>query len=135
MNTKELDFAYKVRHALNEKTENLPENIMEGLASSRKIALSRKKSSSPLKRLVSQSAVAGHIGQFFNDPAYFWLSRLGAVITMAVLISGLVGIYHVEEQNKIKEVADMDIAVLSDELPPHAYLDQGFKAYLQKRGS
>jgi hypothetical protein len=134
MNAQELDFAYKVRHALNEKIDHLPEDVVEGLASSRKMALSRKKKDSPLRAFVRQNVFAGHIGNFFSDPAYFWLGRVGGAITLAVLVTGLMGIYNSEEQHHIKETADMDIAVLSDELPPSAYLDHGFKNYLQKRG-
>ena len=134
MNAKELDFAYKVRHALNEKIDQLPPNVVENLASSRKLAISRKKNNTPLHAFVRQNAFAGYIGNFFGDPSYYWLSRLGGAITVAVLISGLMGIYHTEEQHQIKETADMDIAVLSDDLPPSAYLDHGFKNYLQKRG-
>jgi len=134
MNAQELDFAYKVRHALNEKIDQLPENVIESLASSRKIAISRKKSGPPLHAFVRQNAFAGYLGNFFGDPSLYWLSRLGAAVTVAVLISGLMGIYQAEEQHHIKETADMDIAVLSDDLPPSAYLDHGFKNYLQNRG-
>ena len=134
MNAQELDFAYKVRHALNENNDYLPQHVIEGLASARAQAISRKRSGSPLRALVSQNAFAGQVGNFFSDPAYYWLSRLGAVVTLAVLVSGLMGIYHVEEQHHIQEVAEMDVAVLSDELPPNAYLDVGFKNYLHKRG-
>ncbi len=134
MNAQDLDFAYKVRHALNETTDQLPQGVVDNLASSRKIALSRKRKNSPLRVFVRQNIFAGYIGNFFGDPAYYWLSRVAATLTLAALVAGLMGIYHVEEQHHINETADMDIAVLSDELPPSAYLDHGFKQYLQKRG-
>ena len=134
MNAQEIDFAYKVRHALNEKIDHLPENVVENLANSRKNALLRKKNGSPLRAFVRQGIFAGHIGNFFGDPTYYWLSRIGATLTLVVLVTGLMGIYHAEEQHHIKTTADMDIAVLSDELPPSAYLDHGFKKYLQNQG-
>ena len=40
------------------------------------------------------------------------------------------GIYHHEQQRRIAEIAELDAAVLSDELPLSAYLDHGFNAYL-----
>jgi hypothetical protein len=135
MNAQELDFAYKVRHALNESIDQLPKNVVENLESSRKHAISRKRKDSPLRVFVRQHLLAGNVGNFFSDPAYYWLSRVGTAITLAVLVTGLMGIYHVEEQHRIQETAEQDIAVLSDELPPSAYLDHGFKNYLQKRGS
>lgn len=135
MNAQELDFAYKVRHALNEKIDLLPENVTEKLASSRKIALSRKKAHSPLRAFVRQNALAGYVGDFFSHPSTYWLSRLATLATLAILVTGLMGIYQSEEQHQIKETAIMDVAVLSDELPPNAYLDPGFKNFLNKRGS
>lgn len=38
----DLDFAYKVRHALNESAENIPAPALDRLANARKIAMSRK---------------------------------------------------------------------------------------------
>lgn len=134
MNANELDFAYKVRHALNEKIDHLPQNVVENLANAREKALSRKRSDSPLRAFVRQGTFAGHIGTFFSDPATYWLSRAGAAIALAVLVTGLMGIYHDEQQHHIQEAAEMDAAVLSDELPPNAYLDPGFRNYLHKRG-
>ena len=133
MNAQETDFAYKVRHALNEKLDHLPADVVDRLASSRKMALSRKKADSPLRALVRQNAFAGHVGNFFTNPATYWLSRLSTVIALAILITGLMGIYHAEEQHQLQETATMDAAVLSDELPPNAYLDPGFKNYLHRR--
>jgi len=46
----------------------------------------------------------------------------------------LVGIYQYEQQRRIAETAEIDAAVLSDELPLSAYTDHGFNAYLAKRG-
>ena len=134
MNAQDIDFAYKVRHALNERLDQLPESVVERLASSRNLALARKKEDSGLRVLVRQNAFAGHIGNFFTNPATYWLSRLSVVIVLAILITGLMGIYHAEEQHQLQEMATMDAAVLSDELPPNAYLDPGFKNYLH-RGS
>ena len=48
MNMNEQDFAYKVRHALNERLEDLPENISARLADARSMAVKRKKKSRPL---------------------------------------------------------------------------------------
>ena len=53
--------------------------------------------------------------------------------SMIVLVIGLVGIYQFEQQQRINEIADIDAAVLSDELPLSAYLDHGFSTYLAKR--
>ncbi|HWW72169.1 MAG TPA: DUF3619 family protein, partial [Duganella sp.] len=43
MNTDDLNFAYKVRHALNERLDDLPASTTDRLAQARKLALARKK--------------------------------------------------------------------------------------------
>ena len=43
---KDIEFAYKVRRALNESVENIPEVTIARLSNARKIALSRKKQES-----------------------------------------------------------------------------------------
>lgn len=133
MNQKELNFAYKVRHALNESAENLPASAAERLSSARKIALSRKKKESALHVLVSPRRLAGGAGSFFN--AHFsWIARMGLILPLIVVATGLAGIYQYEQERHIDETAEIDAAVLTDELPLSAYVDHGFNAYLAKRG-
>lgn len=128
MNTDELNLAYKVRHALNEKLGTLPASTTERLASARKLALSRKKAHVPQR--LAQRALAGDIGSWFTPAS---LGRLGVALPLLALVAGLAGIYQYEEQQRIVEIAELDAAVLSDELPLTAYLDHGFNAYLAQR--
>jgi hypothetical protein len=135
MNTRELDFAYKVRHALNESAENLPASTTHRLASARKTALSRKKKDSRLRALakVPQQVLAGQ-GSHFSHKPLFWLARVGLALPLIVVALGLTSMYQYEQQRRIRETAEIDAAVLVDELPLSAYLDHGFNAYLAKRG-
>ncbi|RZI43077.1 DUF3619 family protein [Herbaspirillum sp. HC18] len=132
MNTRELNFAYKVRHALNENLDQMPASATEKLASARKLALSRRKKESPLRVLVSRRLLAGNVGSFFNEP-FSWLARMGLAVPLVVLVVGLTSIYQFEQQRRISDTAEMDAAVLADELPLSAYLDHGFNAYLASR--
>lgn len=133
MSPKELNFAYKVRHALNEAADNLPSSSAERLASARKIALSRKKSESGLRVLLNQRALAGEAGSFFGTRPS-WLARIGLALPLLVVALGLTSIYRHEQQSLISELAEIDAAVLADELPLSAYVDHGFNAYLANRG-
>jgi hypothetical protein len=129
MNTDDINFAYKVRHALNENLDNLPASTADRLASARKLAVSRKKAHAPVT--VSQRVLAGNLGAFFSFSS---LGRAGVVIPLLALVAGLSGIYQYEQEQRIAEIAELDAAVLSDELPLTAYLDHGFNAYLAQRG-
>lgn len=133
MTPKELNFAYKVRHVLNESTENLPASTVERLSTARRIALERKKKDSPLRIFVSPRRLAGEAGGLLNA-RFAWLTRMGLLLPLIVVAVGLAGIYEYEQQRHIDETAEIDAAVLADELPLSAYVDHGFNAYLAKRG-
>lgn len=130
MNTNEINFVNKVRHALNENLDYLPAATINRLAEARAIALSRKKT--PIRASTTQNLLAGYGGNFFGEP-FSWLMRIGMAVPLLVLVGGLIGIVHFERQYHISEIADIDAAVLADELPLNAYLDRGFNAYLSKR--
>jgi hypothetical protein len=125
MNTDDINLAYKVRHALNENLDYLPASTTERLAAARALALSRKKADAPVRKQETRP--------LFNLQA--WLSpnglgRLAVAVPLVALVAGLAGVYQYEQQQRIAELAAVDAAVLSDELPLTAYLDHGFNAYL-----
>ncbi len=130
MKTKDLNLAYKLRHALDESANNLPEKTSERLSSARKIALSRKKQESPAQAYVPQVAAAGHA--IDRSPRHYlaWIGRMGLAIPLAVLVFGLIGIYQSEQRQQIIDAATIDAEMLTDDLPLSAYLDHGFDAFL-----
>jgi|CXWL01.2.fsa_nt_gi hypothetical protein len=130
---KELDYAYKIRHALDQSLANLPDDTVSKLAAARKLALSRKKKDAPLLAPITPAVLAGHGTTGLHAP-FIWLRRIGLLVPAIVLFSGLLGIYKFEQQQHITDTADIDSAILADELPPAAYLDHGFTAYLSDRG-
>ncbi len=132
MNAQEKNFAYKVRHALNERLDDLPDNVTERLVGARGMAVARKKQAAPVHVAVFREAFAGMTG---NASGQSWFGRMGLGLPVLVLVVGLMGIVHCEEQRQIRETATIDMAVLSDELPPAAYTDIGFKAYLERHGA
>ncbi len=129
MNADDLNFAYKVRHALNEHADNLPASTADRLASARKAALARKKPEAPQR--LAQRQLAGNVGALFSFSS---LGRMAVAVPLLALVIGLAGIYQYEEEQRIAELAELDAAVLSDELPLTAYLDNGFNAYIAQRG-
>lgn len=132
MKTKELDLAYKLRHALDQSAADLPTKMAERLASARNIALSRKKQESAVHVVVPQAAFAGHSAGSSSPKLFAWISRAGLAIPLAALVFGLMGIYQFEQRQQIIESAAIDAEVLTDDLPISAYLDNGFGAFLAK---
>jgi hypothetical protein len=60
---------------------------------------------------------------------------MGVTVPLIVLALGLIGIYQVEQERRISDTAELDAAVLADELPLSAYLDHGFNAFLVDGGN
>lgn len=126
MNTDDLNFAYKVRHALNEKLEAMPASATDRLAAARQAALARKKKEAPVGLL--QRVFAGaHDGR-----GMVWAGRMSVAVPLLATAIGLASLYQYEQKQHIAELAEIDAAVLSDELPLTAYLDQGFDAYVSQ---
>ena len=130
MNTDDINLAYKVRHALNEQLDTLPDATTSRLASARAAALARKKADAPRSALQASKKSSGF--KLFSGSGW---GRIAVAVPLFALVAGLTGIYQHEQKQHIAELAELDAAVLSDELPLTAYLDNGFNAYLasQKR--
>ncbi len=131
MNAKELNFAYQVKHALDQNLDDFPVATAERLAAARKRALARKRPE-PLLQRVNFMALAGGFGEQLQQPLS-WLGRLGIATPLLAGAIIFIGLYQFEQEQHIAELAEIDVAVLSDDLPVSAYVDRGFTAYLARR--
>jgi len=128
MNTDDTNLAYKIRHALNQQLDTLPASTTERLAAARAAAMARKKPDA-----VRKSGLAGfasRLGSLLGSPV---AARLAIAAPVLALVIGLGGVYQHQQQQQIAELAELDAAVLADELPLTAYLDPGFNAYLESQ--
>jgi hypothetical protein len=136
--TKELEFARQLRRALDETTASLPPTTVDRLAAARQAALARKKAE-PVSAPALAGAAAGMsagapVPEFrpANAPRRSPLRRFALAWPLAALVVSLVAIAYWEDQQRTAELADIDAAMLSDDLPLNAYLDHGFNAYLSR---
>jgi hypothetical protein len=60
-----------------------------------------------------------------------WWTRIGSVIPLVGLVAGLVAISVMQEDSRTNELAAIDSALLTDDLPPAAYTDPGFAQFLK----
>ncbi|HEY1997852.1 DUF3619 family protein [Paraburkholderia sp.] len=136
LETKELEFARQVRRALDENAASLSPATVDRLAVARRAALARKKPE-PVTAPVFVPALAGAGGLSMpqvelpsrrRSP----LRRFALAWPLAALVVSLVAIAYWEDQQRTAELADIDAAMLSDDLPLNAYLDHGFNAYLSR---
>ncbi|AJF00327.1 DUF3619 family protein [Pandoraea apista] len=136
LETREIRFANRVRRALDEASDTPSPNIAARLAAARQEALARKKPE-PVA-VVQPALVLAGVGAVHSPDiggprrAFDKLGRLGLLWPLAALVIGLAGIAYWEHRQHIQDLADIDAAVLSDELPLSAYADHGFNAYLKR---
>ncbi len=62
-----------------------------------------------------------------------WWPRLGALLPLAVLVAGALGVAEHRHREAVAVATQIDGALLVDELPPQAYADPGFVAFLKLR--
>ena len=118
---------------LQRSAESLPPDITERLRFGREQALERARASRRLAvsaRPEAAVTVQGHASLAFGGPPSLWL-RLASALPLVALVAGLVLIQQHHDREQISAAAEIDTALLSDELPPAAYGDPGFAEYLR----
>lgn len=65
-----------------------------------------------------------------RDEPGIW-TRLGAMLPLLALVAGLLAISVIQNDNRASEVAEVDAALLTDDLPTAAYTDPGFLQFLK----
>lgn len=118
-NSKEVQLAYQIKRRLNDSAMNLPAGAAERLRAARERALGVQRRSAP------QAVIAGVPFGF----AFAWMGKLAP---LALLLLGLGGMHLWHQSQQAVDIADIDIQMLADELPPNAYLDKGFGAWLTR---
>ena len=115
---------------LSQGAQNLPASIKDRLYEARKKALAVRK---PEKALVKTPALAGTSGNWsgnLKSSSSLW-DTLGWVAPLVVLVFGLIGIAQWQNESRINDIAEVDAALLTDDVPPDAYADSGFMAFLK----
>ncbi|HTJ92680.1 MAG TPA: DUF3619 family protein [Pararobbsia sp.] len=137
LEAREIEFAHAVRHALDEGIAELPAPAVARLAAARAAAIARKKPETVevpvFAPVLAGASVAGSAGLSSaprQTPGRRPLRGLSLLLPLAALVIALIGVASWEDQRRIDENADIDAAMLSDDVPLSAYLDHGFHAYL-----
>jgi hypothetical protein len=66
-----------------------------------------------------------------DDERMGWLGRLSSGLALLVLVVGMLGISEAQNELRARELAEVDLALLTDDLPPAAFADPGFLQFLQ----
>lgn len=127
-------FGLRVAARLSAGTQALPHEVSERLRAARMQALAQRKQPAAVLRrrtaggqLRNGATAALSLG---DDMLGFW-GRLVSAALAVVMAAGLVTINVVQDDDRTTELANVDAALLTDELPPQAYADPGFLQFLK----
>jgi hypothetical protein len=121
-------FGRAVAMRLSAGSQELPYEVRERLRAVRVRALEARKKPAVAPVVVGRGASASLA---LRHP---WLYRIGSVLPLVVLAAGLVLIHTVQTDRRATELAEVDTALLTDDLPPAAYADPGFVQFLKQSG-
>lgn len=127
-------FARRVTARLTAGNDELPYDISERLRAARVQALAKRKLAAPVRQERTAPAVVrngrtaalGWGGEGGN-----WWRALVSAVPLTALLVGLVVVNISQDEYGANEVAEVDAALLTDDLPPSAYADPGFVQYLK----
>ena len=120
-------FGHASAALLSQSAQSLPAGIKDRLHAARIKALSAKKAE---KVLAQKPIFAGIFGNWNSGSNGLWDS-VGWIAPLVVLVFGLIGIAQWQDDSRINDIAEVDAALLSDDVPPDAYADSGFLAFLK----
>ena len=121
-------FGLNVAARLSDAAEQLPYDISERLRAARTQALGKRKI--VLVRTANRLATVGANGSMtLGHPG--WWERVAGAIPLLALVLGLIAINIIQTENRANELAEIDSALLTDDLPPAAYADPVFAQLLK----
>jgi len=124
-------FGLRVAARLSDGCDELPHDISERLRFARAQAVAKRK-------IVADQSAAMPLGGSGStatlgilEEHVSWWSRIGAALTVLALVLGLVAIHSTQNERIAQEMAQLDAALLTDDLPLAAYADPGFSQFLK----
>ncbi|MDR2127981.1 MAG: DUF3619 family protein [Burkholderiaceae bacterium] len=126
----------RIAARLTQGAQTLPHDISERLRAARMQALARQKQAATAAELRAASAIwGGGSGATatagLGDEALGLWGRLASAALMLAMAVTLVMVIGWQDDNRMAELAEIDSALLTDDLPPIAYTDAGFMEYLR----
>lgn len=126
-------FGLRLAARLDAASHDLSHDISERLRAARTRAVAARRA--PQLQLRSQTSVSvqGGVGllHYGGDEGLNLWSRLASLFPLLALVAGLMLIQHISDDDRANELAEVDSALLTDDLPPSAYADPGFLQFLK----
>ena len=119
----EREFGYQIKQQLD-RALALDAATLSRLKVAREQALARQRMTEPAFALAWADAVVGRLS---GNPASAGIALAGATLVLA-----LVGIQYWQRTPTVEEIAEIDAALLTSDLPISAYLNNSFDTWLKR---
>lgn len=117
---------------LTQASGELPHDLTERLRVARQQALAvRKPEPAPSFQLVAQGNSLTLASPSGSQGLGVW-GKLGSALPLLALLAGLVTVQWLDREKTVSELAEIDSALLVDDLPPAAWSDPGFIQFLRQ---
>lgn len=123
----EEQFGRRLAARLEHGNAELSHDLGERLRIARQQAVARRKLA---PQLHAAPAIVSNRGGTASLGGGWW-TRIGSVVPLVALVAGLITISVMQENDRASELADVDSALLSSDLPTDAYTDPGFAQFLK----
>ena len=121
-------FGRAVAARLSAGTDALPYEVQERLRAARVRALQARKVAQQAPVVVGRGGTAALA---LGDGRPGLWTRIASILPLLLLAGGLVVLHGVQSDERASELAEVDAALLTDDLPPAAYADPGFAQFLK----
>jgi hypothetical protein len=121
-------FALRLTARLSEHAQDIGPDLGERLRIGRERALERARQVRAAQAAQSYSGLTAAGAAILGGG---WWTKLGVVLPLVVLLAGLVLIQQSHLDEQISAAAEIDAALLADDVPPNAYSDPGFVEFLK----
>jgi len=122
--------ARQVAAQLDQGLRELPRDISERLRAARTRAVAARRQPVPVMATGVRMQKGTLVLEGGPDKMRFW-GWMGSVIPLVALVLGLFVIHSLQNDWRADELASVDTALLTDELPPTAYTDPGFLRFIR----
>lgn len=126
----EARFALRVAARLHERARDVEPDIAERLRVAREQALGRARELRTAERQAAGTVAAAGNAAALGGGSSWWV-RIASIAPFVALVIGLMLIDQWQTQSQIEAAAEVDSALLADDLPPDAYSDPGFAEFLK----
>lgn len=124
-------FGWMIAARLSESAAALPHDISERLRVARLQVLAKCPQLQTATSVVSNRGGTAALTLGRGDGSFGLWRLLASVLPLMALIAGLVALNLLISDERARELADIDAAILTDDLPPAAYADPGFVQFLK----